>query len=50
MFREWVEYEPKLGNEVLISAYEDPVFGPCVVVAFGGALEWGWRNSELGIF
>lgn len=70
MFREWVEYEPKLGNkrglsshgsspppqrppwvvqgqglwfekgpgnEVLISAYQDPVFGPCVVVAFGGA-------------
>lgn len=38
MFREWVEYEPQLGNEILLSAYQDPVFGPCVVIGFGGVL------------
>jgi len=48
MFREWVEYEPKLGNEVLISAYQDPVFGPCVVVAFGGVLVNAYKD-ELNI-
>ena len=45
MFREWVEYAPSMGNEILLSAYQDPVFGPCVVVGFGGVLVDNFKDE-----
>eukprot|EP00906_Rhabdomonas_costata_P036262 RCo050914 len=38
MFREYVDYTPGFGNEILLSAYQDMLFGPCVVLSFGGVL------------
>eukprot|EP00667_Euglena_gracilis_P009777 EG_transcript_9941 len=45
VFSEWLNYEPKMGNEIQLSAYQDPVFGPCVVVAFGGVLASAYKDE-----